>query len=166
MAVYRNLQEQVFENAKDIEELQQNTNNLELDIVDEQNKTQQIQAQVSENTKNIEQLRQNTNNLESDMVDVQNKTQQIQVSKDEPHYPGGVMYLHVDDGSTNHYETVIAQSYNLWHIQISSESGNTHVIIEPNNFRYIYTPKDGESTTWSISEQISLNEQIKALLNK
>ena len=42
MAVYRNLQEQVFENAKDIEELQQNTNNLELDIVDEQNKTQHL----------------------------------------------------------------------------------------------------------------------------
>ena len=42
MAVYRNLQEQVFENTKDIEELQQNTNNLELDIVDEQNKTQHL----------------------------------------------------------------------------------------------------------------------------
>ena len=42
MAVYRNLQEQVFENAKDIEELQQNTDNLELDIVDVQNKTQHL----------------------------------------------------------------------------------------------------------------------------
>ena len=151
MAVYRNLQEQVFENAKDIEELQQNTNNLELDIIDEQNKTQQIQE--------------NVNNLKLDMVDVQNKTQQIQVSKDEPYYPGGVMYLHVEDGSTNHYGTVISQAYNLWHIQITSESGPTSVYIEPNNLRVIYN-NNGKYTEWSVSEQISLNEQIKALLNK
>ena len=172
MAVYRNLQEQVFENTKDIEELQQNTNNLELDIVDVQNnivgvqnniidvqnKTQQIQELLNNNIETV-------NNLESDMVVVQNKTQPIQVSKDEPLYPGGVMYLAMNDGSSNHYGTVISQASNLWMIEMHSESGYTKIIVEPNNLRFTNN-NNGKYTEWSITEQISLNEQIKALLNK
>lgn len=66
MAVYRNLQEQVFENTKDIEELQQNTNNLELDIVDEQNKTQHITA--------------NSNTMYFNIYDGQGNNNQIKMS--------------------------------------------------------------------------------------
>ena len=243
MAVYRNLQEQVFENAKDIEQLQQNTNNLESDIG---------QLQGTTNT-----LREVVGGLQNDVNPLKSKTRYItnttelkfevnapiyaeEIDLRQPDIPDGILKIKAsgngagfgiidgpwvnlttnglqgtlpgdnrrttfdlrsylsktfignqnsncqlsiggsDGGSTyeitSSIKTETSDSYlNLGPLGISgrvsakdsqgNETSSSNLQLLTDDLQFFNT-NNGQTTTWSVMEQIRLNEQIKALLNK
>ena len=246
MAVYRNLQEQVFENTKDIEELQQTTstevNNLESDIGQLQHNTNILIENVSKLQVDVNPLQRKTRYItetnevkfevnapiyskeidlrQSDTPDnifkiaavgngadfgiingpwvnfttnglsgrlpgdgrsttfnlmshlsktfVGNQNSNCQLSIGEP--LGGLNYE-----VTSSIKTETSESYlSLEPLAITGSvsakdsQGNTtsssRLQLLTNDLKF-YNTNNGEPTTWSVMEQIRLNEQIKALIN-
>ena len=150
MTVYRNLQEQVFENAKDIEQLQQNTNNLELDIIDEQNKTQHL---FSDSTL----TRFNLMDNENDGIYLMQKNN---------------MSFFVNSKSNNDItnQTEINMKPNEWSV-ISHRSESDGPVISilnlyPDNMTYSYGEKgSGAQLLWAVRQQVQTDQGFSSRLD-
>ena len=229
MAVYRNLQEQVFENTKDIEELQQTTNTL-IDRVQEvqddvnplKSKTRyitnttelkfevnapiyskEIDLRQSDTPDNIFKIaavgngadfgiingpwvnfttnglsgrlpgdgRSTTFNLMSHLSKtfIGNQNSNCQLSIGEP--LGKSNYEVTSSIKTETSDSYLSLEPLAITGSVSSKDsqGNTTSLsrlqLLTDDLKF-YNTNNGELTTWSVMEQIRLNEQIKALLNK
>ena len=148
MAVYRNLQEQVFENAKDIEQLQQNTNNLELDIVDEQNKTQHLFA--------------DSNSMHVSVMDNDEKYGSFEIT---PNWFSAAIHDTITGDSGN----MILKS-NLFRTTASAAESDKHSQLElnPNDLIYYHQGSATDPSmnfTWSAKEQILKNNGFSSRLD-
>ena len=150
MAVYRNLQEQVFENAKDIEQLQQNTNNLELDIIDEQNKTQHLFS-------SSDLTRFNLMDNENDGTYLMQKNN---------------MHFLVNSKSNNNItnQTEIDMKPNEFSV-ISHGPGSDYPLtsilrVEPSDVMYSYGENDsGAQLFWTVKQQVQSNDGFSSRLD-
>ena len=148
MAVYRNLQEQVFENAKDIEELQQNINNLELDIIDEQNKTQHLFA--------------NSNSMMVSVIDNNEKNGSFDITPNW--FSAGIQ-----DTTTKYFSRMMLES-NLFSTTVSNSGSNKHSELElrPDDLIYSYqesTTDNSKNFLWSVRQQVETNRDLSNWVN-
>ena len=150
MAVYRNLQEQVFENAKDIEELQQNTDNLELDIVDVQNKTQHLFA-----TSNLMRFNVSDNDKKNGSFFINSNQLHTQIWNPTTRYQTNM------NMNSNFFETLVSTPG-------SEENIFSKLELRPDDLIYSYqesTTDNSKNFLWSVRQQVQTNRDLSNWVN-
>ena len=164
MAVYRNLQEQVFENAKDIEQLQnknqhvqENENVFEVTVPIQ---TPQIDFEsithISGSMNGLSIYTGNQNPSEGPLISIANNTAPS----------GSEIYATVSDkNNPDNVRTFVDILPNdIWtHSQNGNHKSDLH--LDYNDLRFYNTTND-ESSTWSAMNQIVLNKKTQSLSGK